>query len=222
MRIGIFGAGGLGRELVLPLRLAHPDAELVFIDDRPVGECGDLPVISLADATSELSFIAALGDGNARSMAYRRCREAGLLPHTFIDNSAFIGPRVKIGEGSMICGNTLVTTDCEIGRGVHINWYGVLGHDCRIGDFATIGPRAMCLGNVHVGAFAYIGATATIRNGTSARPIMIGEGAVVGMGALVTKDVPPHTTVVGNPARPLNDQPAPAPERRLWQRGEVR
>jgi len=42
-----------------------------------------------------------------------------------------------------------------------------------------------------------------IRQGTPERPIVIGEGAIVGMGAVVTKSVAPYTTVFGNPAKPL-------------------
>ena len=42
-----------------------------------------------------------------------------------------------------------------------------------------------------------------IRHGSPDRPIVIGEGAVVGMGSVVTKSVAPYTTVFGNPAKPL-------------------
>ena len=51
---------------------------------------------------------------------------------------------------------------------------------------------------MRVGAAAHIGAGATVR-----QLISIGEGAVVGAGAVVVKDVPPWTVVVGVPARIL-------------------
>jgi len=40
-----------------------------------------------------------------------------------------------------------------------------------------------------------------IKQGTPDQPLVIGAGAIVGMGAVVTKSVPPGATVVGNPAR---------------------
>jgi len=65
-----------------------------------------------------------------------------------------------------------------------------LGHDPRSATFADRG------GDVVIGDRVWIGYRAIILPG-----VTIGEGAVVGAGALVTKDVEPYAIVVGNPAR---------------------
>jgi acetyltransferase-like isoleucine patch superfamily enzyme len=72
-----------------------------------------------------------------------------------------------------------------------------------IGDYVTFAPRVHCNGNVHIEDHAYIGTGAILRQGTPDKPLIIGRGAVVGMGAVVTKDVAPNTVVVGNPAKIL-------------------
>ena len=72
-----------------------------------------------------------------------------------------------------------------------------------IGDYVTFAPGVQCNGNVHIGDHAYLGAGAIIRQGQPGKPLRIGAGAVIGMGAVVTRDVPDGVTVVGSPARPL-------------------
>ncbi|MCU0189324.1 hypothetical protein N8H42_29090, partial [Citrobacter freundii] len=47
---------------------------------------------------------------------------------------------------------------------------------------------------------------AIIKQGTPDKPLVIGKGAIVGMGAVVTKSVPAGVTVVGNPARILESK----------------
>ena len=70
-----------------------------------------------------------------------------------------------------------------------------------IGDFVTFAPGVKCNGYVVIEDHVYIGAGAVIKQGQSGAPLVICRGAVVGMGAVVTKSVPAETTVVGNPAR---------------------
>ena len=70
-----------------------------------------------------------------------------------------------------------------------------------IGDFVTFAPGVKCNGNIHIQDHVYIGAGAVIKQGKPDQPLVIGAGAIVGMGAVVTKSVPPGATVVGNPAR---------------------
>ena len=56
----------------------------------------------------------------------------------------------------------------------------------------------MIAGGVTIGDGAWVAPSAAVRNQRS-----VGAGAVVGMGAVVVRDVPPGTTVAGNPARTM-------------------
>jgi acetyltransferase-like isoleucine patch superfamily enzyme len=109
----------------------------------------------------------------------------------------------EIGEGAIFCPFTTVTANAHIGKFFHANLYSYVAHDCMIGDYVTFGPSVHCNGGTVIKDHAYIGTGAVIREARDGKPIIIGEGAVVGMGAVVTRNVEPHTTVVGNPAAPI-------------------
>ena len=65
-----------------------------------------------------------------------------------------------------------------------------------IGDFAHISPNVTLCGHVTVGEGSHVGAGAVV-----IPKITIGRWCTVGAGSVVLRDVPDHTTVVGNPAR---------------------
>jgi acetyltransferase-like isoleucine patch superfamily enzyme len=117
--------------------------------------------------------------------------------------NAVVMDDVQVGEGAILCPFVTLTSNIRIGRHFHANLYSYVEHDCVIGDFVTFAPAVKCNGNIVIEDHAYIGAGAIIRQGKPGQPLVIGRGGVVGMGAVVTKNVAPGTTVVGNPARPL-------------------
>lgn len=204
-RLLIYGDGGFGREMLLPLRMLPPEqlpGELAFVDDCSASTDHDgVPVIRLEQASAGDSYLIAIANSRLREALHARCLAAGLVPWTLVAPDSRIGPGVEMGEGCLIYLQAVITGFCRIGRQFHLSLQSYVGHDCVIGDYVTFGPSVGCCGNVHIGDHAYIGAGAVIRNGRPDKPLLIGEGAVVGMGAIVTRDVPPHSTVVGNPAR---------------------
>lgn len=115
----------------------------------------------------------------------------------------FLNPRkIQLGErnvinfGSLFDGRRYVVrtgNDVSIGPEASIL---SLGHDPQSTDFADRG------GDVTIGDRVWIGYRAIVLPGVS-----IGEGAVVGAGAIVTKDILPFTIVAGNPARPIGTRP---------------
>ena len=72
-------------------------------------------------------------------------------------------------------------------------------HDNIIGDYCTVAPNAVLLGYVNINNNVYIGANSTILPKKT-----ICSGAVVGAGAVVTKNVDLESVVVGVPAKPLS------------------
>ena len=128
---------------------------------------------------------------------------SGCHPLSIRAANSLVLDRAELGVGSILCGFTHLTSDVKIGDYFHCNIYSYVAHDCVIGDFVTFAPQVCCNGNVHVHDYAYIGTGAVLKQGTPDKPLVIGEGAVIGMGAVVTKDVAPYEVVVGNPAKPL-------------------
>jgi sugar O-acyltransferase (sialic acid O-acetyltransferase NeuD family) len=207
----VYGASGCGRG-VMPLLRAQcandPSARLVFVDDAPpAARVNGHPVWDwqrfLDEPAIERRAVIAIADPALRARLDARCRAAGVRMVGTRAANVVIMDAVEIGEDAVLSPFVALTSNIRIGRGFHANLHASVEHDCVIGDFVTLAPGARCNGNTIVGDHAWIGAGAVIRQGTPDRPLRIGRGAIVGMGAVVTRDVPAGATVAGNPARPL-------------------
>lgn len=201
---GIYGASGFGRE-VMPLlaAMAPTDTTLAFIDDGSSGVMNERPIFSFDEfhaAPGEKHVCIAIADANVRQKLAERCENAGFGMLDVHSANIQIGDHVSIGSGSVICGFSTLTSNIKIGRYFHCNIHSYVAHDCIIGDFVTLAPGVKCNGNVHIEDHAYVGTGAILKQGTADKPLKIGRGAIVGMGAVVTKDVAPGAIVVGNPA----------------------
>ena len=108
---------------------------------------------------------------------------------------------VKLGEGVVICPGSLVTTNVEIGAHAQINVSCTVMHDCRVGAFSTLSPGVHLSGNNVLEPSVFVGTGAVTVHGLPERPLEIGRGAVIGAGAVVTRNVAAGATVVGVPAR---------------------
>jgi sugar O-acyltransferase (sialic acid O-acetyltransferase NeuD family) len=216
--LGLFGVGGFGREVMGFIR-ENPrwperpgtagGMRIYFVDMDPQSPVvNEMPVISerefFAIECRARYFNVAIADSNLREQIVGRCLAHGVAPMTLRSRDSALYDGNQIGEGAIICAYTAITSNVVIGRYVHVSFHCYIAHDCRIGDFVTFAPRAQCNGNVHIHDHAYIGACAVIKNGTPDIPIVIGKRAIIGMGAVVTRSVPPDTTVVGVPAKPMN------------------
>lgn len=209
----VYGASGCGRG-VMPLARAQlalqgiPAAQLVFVDDQPeAAEVNGHRVLRYAefmqaDASSR-HIVIAISNSAVRQVLADRCAADGVQAWTVQAANAVVMDEVSLGEGAALSPFVTITSNIRIGRHFHANLYSYVEHDSVIGDFVTFAPGAKCNGNVQIEDHAYIGAGAVIKQGRPGKPLVIGRGALVGMGAVVTRDVPPGITVVGNPAKPF-------------------
>jgi len=132
--------------------------------------------------------------------------EAKLGKNVRIWHYAYVGSRTTIGDNVKIGSLAHVDYDVKIGSGTKIEGLVYIPPMSRIGRNVFIGPAAVLTNDpyppskrmigVTIEDNAVIGARAVIRAG-----VRIGKGAVVAMGAVVTRDVPPGKVVMGVPAR---------------------
>jgi sugar O-acyltransferase (sialic acid O-acetyltransferase NeuD family) len=209
--IVIYGASGHAnayRRMLADQRMAQVVA---FIDDFR-GDRGhriaDRPVISLQAWRTELPnhpCLIAVGDPMARRRIAERVTAAGGRFHYPHDSSLPGLSDVAIGIGTLIGQPVYVGPNTRMGAHAVVMPMSTIGHDVDIGDFCTICPGANIGGQVILESGVFVGGGAVIVNGSADRPLVIGTGATVGAGAVVTKSVRAGVAVMGNPARPLRE-----------------
>jgi len=208
--IAIYGAGGFAREVAWLAQSCEGMYEVAcFIDDNVAlhGKLlNDIPIMGLDAARQQFpkaTVVAGIGSPKTRQAVMEQAARAGLdfavLIHSRVERSKWI----EIGPGAVICAGNILTTNISLGCHVQINLGCTVGHDVRIGDYTTLSPGVHVSGWVWIGKRVFVGTGAVIVNGTHDAPIVIGDDAIVGAGACVTKSVPASATVVGVPARPL-------------------
>ncbi len=127
--------------------------------------------------------------------------------HVLVREFTKIGDSVSIGSGSVIEHHVKIGKGARIHSNVFIPEFSILEEESWIGPSVTLTnakyPRSVGVKNSLTGPIigkrAKIGAHATLLPG-----VKIGEGALIGAGAVVTKDVPPFAVVAGNPAVIIN------------------
>jgi UDP-N-acetylglucosamine acyltransferase len=111
-----------------------------------------------------------------------------------------IGTGIDIGDGNVIREYTTVHQGhyarTVIGDGCYLMNKCYIAHDNVLHDGVTMASSATLGGHVHVGAGANLGMGATVHQRR-----VIGPLAMVGMGSVVTRDVPPAALAHGNPCR---------------------
>lgn len=207
MKLGIYGTGGLGREvLMLAQQINASDKRwsgFFFIDDiNPNRILKGVAVYPFAEVESsaEVEIIIAVGEPTLRTVLMSKVKTCEIALATLISSAAYIAPCSRIGAGVAIFQGANVSCDCIIENNVIMQAFSSLSHDCHVAEHCVISTYSVLAGGVSVGAGTFIGMGAQIREMTC-----VGSGTIVGMGANVVADVPDHVIVMGNPARKMKE-----------------
>ncbi len=210
--IAIFGMSGFAREVADIVRACGIGTiRFILRDDESA------PPGTAATPESEVASLAAAGYRFAIGIGEPRLRRAIARRHPDLPWAQLVHPCASFGDeailrdvpGLIVAAGVRMTNGIRLGPHSLFNLNATVGHDCEIGACAAVMPGVNVSGNVRLGEGAYIGTGASILHGGNEGKLEIGDWAVVGAGAVVTRPVAAGATVVGVPAREIGERKAP-------------
>lgn len=206
MEVIIVGSGALGRVLydfiyqkynIIACVDDAPSESRLFENSIPIKKIEEINQYDLKQTGFILSVLSPKG---RESLSSRIIKSGGKFI-AFIDHSSFISPSAIIGTGCTFLPNSFIMNKSFIGNYVHVHFNSVIGHDVIVGDYCSFAPQCV------IGGYCNIGKNVTFGMGAKVLPkVKIGDFAIIGAGAVVTKDVPTGAVVGGNPAKRINSR----------------
>ena len=205
--IVIIGCGAFAREvnwIIGRINDKNPEFNVIgFVDDNKkthgciidgVKVLGDINKLS---DLGKIYTVCAVSNVNARRKLIEKASSFENVSFaTIIDPTAICHKTASIGEGSILCTNTMVNVETQIGRHVAMVDRSAVGHNSEVGDYSVLYVGAVVAGNSYVGECCELGMGSNVIQGKT-----IGKNTVIGAGACVVKDIPDNCTAVGVPAK---------------------
>ena len=147
-----------------------------------------------------LGYVIAMGNNNGqrRLDLQKWMNERGLTPIDAYHPTSYRSKGAVLGSGCQMLHSSMVGARTRVGDQVIFNTGSAADHECVIDDGVHLGPGARLSGRVKVGRCSFVGIGAVVLP-----DLTIGANAVIGAGAVVTRNVPDNSTFVGIPARQL-------------------
>ena len=177
---------------------------VAFVDDTPEKQgqpCAGLPVLSRQALRDQPESRVLAVPGGPTSYRERRAIIEGLSLESdrfasVVHPRASVSPLAQIGRNVLLMAGVVITSNAVIGDHVCILPNTVVHHDVVIEPWSLVGSNVTLAGGVHLAANAYVGSGSRLMPG-----VRVGEGALVGLGSNVLRDVEAGARVAGNPAR---------------------
>lgn len=206
MILAIYCGGGLGREVFelayLINEIKHRWEKIIFVDDViPDDRVHGIEKFSFDEfkkiyTPNDVKFVIANGEPVVRDLLYNKVKESGYNFDTLIHPDVRISKTTTLGDGVIINMGVIITCDIAIGNNVYFQPFSCVGHDAKIDDSCVISSYSAICGHCEIGKASYIATHSAIKEN-----IKVGSNCIVGMGAMVLRNVPDKMVVLGNPAR---------------------
>ena len=207
--IVIYGAGGFAREvayLIEHINEKNPQWNLLgYLDDNKENygkTMNELPILGGLDwleNESDIAIVVAVASPiNKKKIVGNLNRFKNIEFPNLIHPTVKVSKFNELGKGNILCEGAILTTNIILEDFIIINLNCTIGHDVHLKSYSTILPNASISGNVIFEECVDFGTNATIIQG-----LTIGEGTIVGAGAVVVKNLPAYCTAVGAPAKPI-------------------
>ena len=207
--IGGIGNGTVVSAAVEDIMKSDPEWELIgwLNDNMKVGEeLNGFPVLGAVEDASRFNskdcyFIYTLVNVKQAYERIQKLHRLGVPEEKFATlkhPTAVVSRNVELGYGVILMPGVIISPDVTIGHHTQLYANSFVGHNTTVGSYCFIANNASVGGRIVVEDGVHIGSNSSI-----IERITLGKWSLVGLGAVVLKDVEPFTKVAGNPARSI-------------------